>query len=655
MAKSTYLVGNTYAMRILTCLTALFLIAIFPLQAQEDNSPRIIIESIEGATPFTNLNVNNGAENFQFAIVSDRTGGHRPGIFLDGIRKLNLLQPEFVMSVGDLIEGYTTDKAEIDRQWNEFNGFIDELSVPFFYVPGNHDYTNEVLAEEWKERFGKDYYHFQYNDVLFLCLNSEDNVRGAGKGTIDDEQYEYIKQTLEENANAKWTLVFMHQPLWDQEDSKRWADVEKLLTDREHSVFVGHRHRYVKYERNNGNYYILATTGGGSPLRGPELGEFDHVVWITMTDEGPIIANLALDGIWSEDVFTEEVASYMQPLLQAQAVSIEPILVQDDTFETHEAEIKLTNNSDVPMKIDLTLQANPKILTSFGAKSHEVAPNSVEIVKLGLKAIQATQLDSITPLVLHSTIAYQSEDMPGKDMPGKDMPEVSFESIYRLRPEQVAVISFTESAVQVDGSLEDWPELNYSVGENGYLDSDPFSHQGDNDLSFSFGVTYDDDYLYIATEVTDNQLETTSDKIAYEQDGINVLLDARPERVSALETGERIFREVLYLGISPLEVEEKGLFRADRLPKGTKSAIRRTEQGYVAEMAVPISYLNELQGGNWVSLRLNVGVRDFDNDGQHQTTLFWKPDWRGDQNYVGSGTFRKSVDVASSGSEEEEQ
>ena len=113
-------------MRIFTYLTVLLWVVALPfVQAQESTSPRIIIESIEGAKPFTSLDVNNGAKNFQFAIVSDRTGGHRPGIFLDGVRKLNLLQPEFVMSVGDLIEGYTTDKAEIDRHWTECIGFID--------------------------------------------------------------------------------------------------------------------------------------------------------------------------------------------------------------------------------------------------------------------------------------------------------------------------------------------------------------------------------------------------------------------------------------------------------------------------------------------------------------------------------------------------
>ncbi|MFN0195227.1 MAG: serine/threonine protein phosphatase, partial [Planctomycetaceae bacterium] len=59
--------------------------------------------------PWTNLDLNNRRENFQFAIVTDRTGGARAGIFESAVPKINLLQPEFVISVGDLIEGSTED------------------------------------------------------------------------------------------------------------------------------------------------------------------------------------------------------------------------------------------------------------------------------------------------------------------------------------------------------------------------------------------------------------------------------------------------------------------------------------------------------------------------------------------------------------------
>ncbi|MFM1875999.1 MAG: hypothetical protein RL266_1736, partial [Bacteroidota bacterium] len=70
--------------------------------------------------PWTHLNFKNNPDNFQFAIVTDNTGGMRRPVFETAVTKLNLMQPEFVMSVGDLIEGYTMDQEQIDKEWLEF-------------------------------------------------------------------------------------------------------------------------------------------------------------------------------------------------------------------------------------------------------------------------------------------------------------------------------------------------------------------------------------------------------------------------------------------------------------------------------------------------------------------------------------------------------
>lgn len=255
--------------------------------AEEPARPRIAVQEVN---PWSHLNLNNDPDHFQFAIVTDRTGGHRPGIFEDAIGKLNLLQPEFVMSVGDLIEGYTDQQEVLDTQWREFQGFIGQLETPFFYVPGNHDISNPAMAAEWQRRFGASYYHFVYRDVLFLCLNSEDQQRAH----ISPEQIEYAARVLAENPRVRWTLVFLHEPLWNYQEDTGWAKIEELLKERRHTVFAGHFHTYLKQVRHEANYFVLATTGGGSGLRGPVFGEFDHVVWVTMTDQGPRVANLML-------------------------------------------------------------------------------------------------------------------------------------------------------------------------------------------------------------------------------------------------------------------------------------------------------------------------------------------------------------------------
>src|SRR5690242_7591922 len=78
--------------------------------------------AVESRNPWTSLNLNNKDRDFQFVIVTDRTGGHRPGVFGQAVKKINLLQPEFVISVGDLIEGGSEDNGQWALEWAEFQG-----------------------------------------------------------------------------------------------------------------------------------------------------------------------------------------------------------------------------------------------------------------------------------------------------------------------------------------------------------------------------------------------------------------------------------------------------------------------------------------------------------------------------------------------------
>ncbi len=260
--------------------------------AQED--PPAFSHTLENdKKPWTIKPFYNNPKNFQFAIVSDRTGGHREGVFGKGVEKINQLYPEFVMSVGDLIEGYTKNDSLINEQWDEFHGILDPLSSRFFYVAGNHDYSNATMAKQWKERFGKDYYYFIYKDVLFLIMNTND-----GDGVlIGKDQIKFLKETVAQHTDVRWTMIFMHHPLWVYGDVNGFDQVEEMLENRDFTVFAGHTHRYLHQVRNDQNHYVLGTTGGGSELRGPKFGEFDHIGWVTMTDDGPKLANISLSGI----------------------------------------------------------------------------------------------------------------------------------------------------------------------------------------------------------------------------------------------------------------------------------------------------------------------------------------------------------------------
>ena len=294
--------------------------------------------AISGAKPWTAKEFRNDPENFQFAIIGDRTGGANvQGTFKLAMGQLNLLQPEFVINVGDIIEGYTEDKSELEEMWEEVEDMTGELQMPFFYVRGNHDVSYPIAHEVWRDRYGAAYYHFIYKDVLFIALDSEDSPRmepppdmkekiklysrlqtedppaarkmlaefmkdeavvaGLTKPVeFPEEQLAWIKKTLEKNTDVRWTFLFMHEPCWEN-PSESFKAIQKLLKDRGHTFFAGHLH-YYDYDEIDGHEHITMGPAGASWHHdGP--GNVDHIMWVTMTEDGPQMGNIALKGIFN--------------------------------------------------------------------------------------------------------------------------------------------------------------------------------------------------------------------------------------------------------------------------------------------------------------------------------------------------------------------
>lgn len=287
------------------------------------------------AKPWTSENFQNNPDNFQFAVIGDRTGGSDPrGIFDRAMDQLNLLQPEFVINVGDLVEGYTDDQETANAMWDEVMPMINKLEMPFFFVTGNHDLGNKTMTQVWLDRFGATYYYFVYNDVLFLVMNSEDPSNpipeDVGVKTIEykklqqedpaaahamlaefmesldayrtpmvmsDQQIDYFKRVLADHSDVRWTFVLMHQPDWDNPgEQKALKAVEEMLQDRPYTYIAGHLHYYDYKERHGRDYITMGPAGASWHKDGP--GNIDHFLWITMKKEGPEIAKITLDGIY---------------------------------------------------------------------------------------------------------------------------------------------------------------------------------------------------------------------------------------------------------------------------------------------------------------------------------------------------------------------
>ena len=258
---------------------------------------------VEDRNPWTNLRLNNDPADFHFAIVSDRTGGHRAGVFSQAVEQLNLLQPEFVVSVGDLIEGYTQDRPS----WPRASGRSSRATSASCRCrsstcPATTTSSNAVERQGLEGEVRPALLPLRLPDVLFLMLNTDDPP-GQGDGGIEQRSRSTTSRrcwtTTQACAGRSWSCTGRSGRETSPDRTAGWTSRRRWRAGK-YTVFCGHIHRYQKFVRKGMNYYQLATTGGGSKMRGVRYGEFDHIVWVTMKKTGPVLANMMLDGIYPE-------------------------------------------------------------------------------------------------------------------------------------------------------------------------------------------------------------------------------------------------------------------------------------------------------------------------------------------------------------------
>ena len=616
----------------LVALSALLLIA-DPTGAasahdnQEESALEITREA--GPNPWTHLDLLDDPGDFQFCLVADNTGGSRPGVFLDALSKAALLRPEFIMSVGDLIEGYTEDEAQLAREWDEFQAYFDGYEIPFFYVPGNHDYTNPVMAEIWRERLGRSYYHFRYHDTLFLCLNSEDDAvvtERDNRRHISAAQLDYFRQVLDENRDVRWTLLFLHKPLWvyDENDNEGFRALEDLLADRDYTVFAGHFHTYTKHERHDRRYIVLATTGGVSGLGGPDRGQFDHVTWVTMTDDGPVLANLMLDGILPEDVFTTESARL---LAQLREVETSPGLRAAGGEPLSPASFRLANREDTPLRV--RVRAEPQAALPEGwALNDSVSPRSMAIFRVpvpeGVDAASVSfDLETVHETPTHRPLAYEHG--------------------LNLALGAVPSLPAAPGGVKVDGDLSDWKRAEFHALEWRPVDEEtgevPTRAPGD---GAKFALGRDGETLYFAIRVRDDDFAAYGPDVeSWEHEYVTVRFDPRPftNRRPILRNYDR--DHSFYLTLSPrAKGDEPGIWRRPSFPEEMQVRQSVDGKGYTVELGLPIAYLVARSGRETLEgISLNVTAIDWNAATGELQSDAWQPDWHRDEAVIGAGSF----------------
>lgn len=295
---------------------------------------------------------------FQFVVIGDtRTGND---IFEKNIEEINLLDPDLVIDIGDLIQGYVRgdDPAErttrIETMWNDFDQRINKSAVPFIMVMGNHDIWDPLSRKIYEQRYGRTYFSFDHKGAHFIVLDSE--TFGLGKdgkpiNRINDNQLAWLEHDLASHKKAKATFVFLHKPFWQNAHvaggaGEHWQDeVHPLLAEYHVSaVFAGHVHKYTKFPSLDGVAYYITGGGGAEIGEQPAEGDFHHYALVTVRGHASSVAIIESGSIKPDTIVTSDIAVAMSMLKNAAISTIDPA-------DPKRLEISLKNSLNRPVSL----------------------------------------------------------------------------------------------------------------------------------------------------------------------------------------------------------------------------------------------------------------------------------------------------------------
>jgi predicted phosphodiesterase len=198
------------------------------------------------------------SNDFRFSILGDHTGDAEPGVYEQIWREVNQLRPDFVINVGDSIQG--GNDATAAGEWRTLRKLWDRYRYPIYFTPGNHDIWSPASRGIYEQETGHPaFYSFNYQDAHFTVLDNSETE------DLSKQQMEFLARDLAANRDRDPKFVFFHKPFWLIPvlfQSSEFPFHQLIRKYGVRCVVSGHGHQFVRRVQD-GIVYLEAGSSGG--------------------------------------------------------------------------------------------------------------------------------------------------------------------------------------------------------------------------------------------------------------------------------------------------------------------------------------------------------------------------------------------------------